>query len=107
MCISSRGRVRLVSEIYAHAFPRVFGNILGLEKGLGVLCRFVALARVTAKDIFLNKCSHVWPPVVALHELERAVFARVSGSGGVVTCLDDFTAEFVVVRDVQFALVIQ
>ena len=72
-----------------------------------MLCRFVALARVTAKDIFLNECGHVWPPVVALHELERAVFARVSGGGGVVTCLDDFTAEFVVIRNVQFALVIQ
>ena len=97
----------MCDEIYAHAFPGVFWDVLGLEKGLGVLCRFVALARVTAKDIFLNECGHVWPPVVALHEFERAVFARVSSGGGVVTCLDDFTAEFVVVRDVQFASVIQ
>ena len=97
----------MCDEIYAHELPGVVWDVLRLEKGLGVLCRFVALARVTAKDIFLNECSHVWPPVVALHELERAVFARVSGGGGVVTCLDDFTAEFVVVRDVQFALVIQ
>ena len=93
-------------EVYAHAFPGVFWDVLGLEKGLGVLCRFVALARVTAKDIFLNECSHVWPPVVTLHELECAVFARVSSSGGVMTCLDNFTAEFFVIRDVQFALVI-
>ena len=78
-----------------------------LEKSLGVLCRFVTLTRVTAKDIFLNECGHVRPPVVALHELERAVFTRVSGGGGVVTCLDDFTAEFVVVWNVQFAIVIQ
>ena len=94
-------------EIYAHAFPGVFWDVLGLEKCLGVLCRFVVLARVTSKDIFLDECGHVWPPVVALHELERAVFARVSGGGGVVTCLDDFTAEFVVIWNVQFAFVIQ
>ena len=94
-------------EIYAHAFPGVFWDVLGLEKCLGVLCRFVALARVAAKDIFLNECGHVWPPVVALHELERAMFARVSSGVGVVTCLDDFTVEFVVVWNVQFALVIQ
>ena len=94
-------------KIYVHEFPGIVWYVLGLEKCLGVLCRFVALARVTAKDIFLNECGHVWPPVVALHELECAVFARVSGSGGVVTCLDDFTAEFVVVWNVQFALIIQ
>ena len=94
-------------EIYAHALPGVFWDVLGLKKCLGVLCRFVALARVTTKDIFLNECGHVWPPVVALHELERAMFVWMSGSGRVVTCLDNFTAEFVVIRNVQFALVIQ
>ena len=94
-------------EIYAHAFPGVFWDVLGLEKGLGVLCRFVALACVTAQDVFLNECGHVWPPVVALDQFDRAMFAGVARGGGVVTCLDDFTAEFVVVRDVQFALVIQ
>ena len=94
-------------EIYTHEFPGIVWNVLGLEEGLGVLCRFVALARVTAKDIFLNKCGHVWPPVVALHKLECAVFARVSSSEEVVTYLDDFIAEFVVIRNVQFALVIQ
>ena len=70
---------------------------MGLEKSLEVLCRFVTLARVTAKDIFLNKCGHVWPPVIALHELECVVFAWMSGSGGVVTCLNDFTAEFIII----------
>ena len=80
---------------------------MGLKKGLGVLCRFVALARITAKDIFLNKCSHVWPLVVALHKLECAVFSGVFGSGKVVTGSDDFTAKFVVIGDVQFALVVQ
>ena len=80
---------------------------MGLEKGLGVLYRFVVLTHITAKDIFLNKCGHVWPLVVALHELEHAVFARVSSGRGVMACLDNFTAEFVVVWNVQFAFVIQ
>ena len=94
-------------EIYDHEFPGVVWDVLGLKEGLGVLCRFVTLACITAKDIFLNECSHVWPPVVALHELECAMFARVSGGGGVMPCLDDFAAEFVVIQNVQFALVIQ
>ena len=72
-----------------------------------MLCRFVALARVTTKDIFLNECGHVWPPVVALDQFDRAVFAGVSGGGGVVTCLDDFTAEFVVIWYIQFAFLVQ
>ena len=80
---------------------------MGLEKCLGVLRGLVALAFVTPKDVFLDERGHVWPPVVALDQFDRAVFAGVSSGGGVVTCLDDFTAEFVVVRDVQFALVIQ
>ena len=80
---------------------------MGLEKSLGVLRGFVPLALVTPKDIFLDERGHVWPPVVALDQFDRAVFARVSGGGGVVTCLDDFTAEFVVIRDVQFAFVVE
>ena len=80
---------------------------MGLEKCPGMLRGLVALTFVTSKDIFLDERGHVWPPVVALDQFDRAVFARVSGGGGVVTCFDDFTAEFVVVRDVQFALVVQ
>ena len=95
------------NEIYAHNFPGVVWNVVGLEKSLGVLRGLVALTFVAPKDVFLDERGHVWPPVVALHELERAVFARVSGGGGVVTCLDDFTAEFVVIWNVQFALVVQ
>ena len=72
-----------------------------------MLCRLVVLALITSKDIFLNKRGHVWPPVVALDQFDRAVFARVSGSGRVVTCLDDFTAEFVVIWYIQFAFVVQ
>ena len=98
---------QLRDEIYAHNFPGVVWNVVGLEKCLGVLCRLVALTFVTFKDIFLNERGHVWPPVVALDQFNCAVFARVSGGGGVVTCLDDFTAEFVVIWNVQFALVIQ
>ena len=80
---------------------------MGLEKCLGVLRGLVALTFVTSKDVFLDKRGHVWPPVVALDQFDRAVFAGVSGGGGVVTCLDDFTAEFVVIGNVQFSLVIQ
>ena len=68
---------------------------------------FVALTFVTPKDVFLDERGHVWPPVVALDQFDRAVFARVSGGGGVVTCLDDFTAEFVVIWYIQFAFVVQ
>ena len=80
---------------------------MGLEKCLGVLHRLVVLTFVTSKNIFLNNRGHVWPPVVVLDQFDCAMLARMSDGGGVVTCLDDFTAEFVIVRDVQFALVIQ
>ena len=93
-------------EIYAHNFPGVVWDVVGLEKGLGVLRGLVALAFVTSKDVFLDERGHMWPPVVALDQFDRAVFAGVSGGGGVMACLDDFTAEFVVIQDVQFAFVV-
>ena len=94
-------------EIYAHNFPGVVWNVVGLEKCLGVLRGLVALTFVTSKDVFLDKRGHVWPPVVALDQFDRAMFARVFGGGGVVTGFDDFTAEFVVVWYIQFAFVVQ
>ena len=88
------------NEIYAHNFPGVVWDVVGLEKCLGVLRGLVALTFVTSKDVFLNKRGHVWPPVEALDQFDCAMFTRVSGGGGVVTGLDDFTAEFVVIGDV-------
>ena len=97
----------MCDEIYAHNFPGIVWNVVGLEKCLGVLRGLVELTFVTSKDIFLNERGHVWPPVVVLDQFDRAVFVRVFSGGGVVTCLDDFTAEFVIVRDVQFAFVVE
>ena len=97
----------MCDEIYAHNFPGVVWNVVGLEKCLGMLHGLVALTFVTSKDVFLDKRGHVWPPVVALDQFDRAMFARVSGGGGVVACLDDFTAEFVVIWYIQFAFVVQ
>ena len=70
-------------------------------------CRFVALARVASKDVFLNESSHVGPPVVALDEFQRSVASGVSGVWRIVTRFDDFAAEFIVVGDVQLALVVE
>ena len=80
---------------------------MGLENCLGVRCRLVALARVTAKNVFLHERGHLGPPIVTLNEFERAVFARVSSSGRVVTGFHDLATKFRVVGDVQFAFVIQ
>ena len=73
---------------------------MGLENCLGVGCRLVALARVTAKYVFFHERGHLGPPIVTLNEFERAVFAGVSGGGGVVTGFHNLTTEFRVIGDV-------
>ena len=71
------------------------------------MCRFVTLARITSKDVFLNESSHMWPPVVALNEFQCSVAFGVSGGWRIVTCFDNFTVEFVVIGDVQLAFVVE
>ena len=73
----------------------------------GMLCRLIALALITSKDVLLDEGGHLRPPIVARDEFQGSVFAGMTCGGGVVTRLDDFSAEFLVVGNVQLAAVVE
>ena len=73
----------------------------------GMLCRLVALALVASEDVLLDEGGHLRPPIVARDEFQGSVFAGMTCGGGVVTRLDDFSAEFLVVGNVQLAAVVE
>ena len=73
----------------------------------GMLCRLVALALIASKDVLLDEGGHLRPPIVARDEFQGSVFAGMTCGGGVVTRLYDFSAELLVVRDVELAAVIE
>ena len=72
-----------------------------------MVCRLVALACVTSEDVLLNLERHLGPVVVALHELNCAVLARVTRGGCIVAGLDHIVTKLLVRRHVEAALVVQ
>ena len=73
----------------------------------GMLCRLVALALIASKDVLLDERRHLQPPIVARDEFQGSVFAGMTCGGGVVTRLHDFSAELLVVGNIQLAAVVE
>ena len=78
-----------------------------MECRFGMLCRLVALALIASKDVLLDERGHLRPPIVTRDEFQGSVFAGMTCGGGVVTRLDDFSAEFLVVGNAQLAVVVE
>ena len=98
--VAVRGLWELCDEINTNRLPRGVWYFKRLSGGSRMLRVLPSGAGVTSFYVFLDKGSHVWPPVVSIQSFQSAMYARVSGCGVIVALMDHLSPKLVVLEDI-------